>query len=571
MFRNKTLAVRFAAVLLFTAVSIAQSATFSKFQKDLTGPNSVGDWALAIWQPEIRELTLAVDYVSCRHLYYFLRAGSVWWSTHLAPLLLLSPDRFRLDDHYVCGYLANDPEAHVTPFQEIHQVPGGHFVRFRQGISRVECYWGTGQRSLLRYKSDAEYEEHFRQVFGQAVRRRLRTESPVLAELSGGLDSSSIVCMADKLLLDGEVCVPRLDTLSYYDTTEPNGDDWLYFRKVEEARGRAGVHIDASRLHHTNDSFVRLDFSALPGSLGTSQKLETERSNIVRAGGYRVTLSGRGGDELMGAIPDPSPKLGDLLVRGRFRQLAKQLLAWILVKRRPAIQLLWQAGIELLPTFLRQYLVEAANVEPWIQPEFATRTCWRRQVLEVRERIATHLPTQRYYLAGLLRLRNQLANCAPSSPAVEEVRYPFLDQDLVEFVLSLPAGQLLRPGERRSLMRRSLRGIVPQDILERRTKQLAARTPLALIEKNWTELQRTFDASLSSRFGYINEPVFLRTLQEASVGKRVHIIRMMKAISLEFWLRGLTSRGLLVESPNLRPLEKLNPQPACDPLSPTSR
>ena len=63
----------------------------------------------------------------------------------------------------------------------------------------VERYWDFDPAKRIRYASDREYEQHFRTVFAEAVRRRLRSERPVLAELSGGMDSSSIVCMADSL------------------------------------------------------------------------------------------------------------------------------------------------------------------------------------------------------------------------------------------------------------------------------------------------------------------------------------------------------------------------------------
>src|SRR6202035_132686 len=96
----------------------------------------------------------------------------------------------------------------------------------------------------IHYRSDAEYEEHFRFCFTESVKRRLRSDSPVLAELSGGMDSSSIVCMADQILARGKGETPRLDTLSYYDDSEPNWNERPYFTKVEEKRGRAGCHID---------------------------------------------------------------------------------------------------------------------------------------------------------------------------------------------------------------------------------------------------------------------------------------------------------------------------------------
>jgi len=82
-----------------------------------------------------------------------------------------------------------------------------------------------------------------------------------------GLDSSSIVCMADDHFSERRSTTPYLDTLSYYDKTEPNGDDWIYFPKIEERRGRVGAHIDASKLGSSPTSLDYPEFSVLPGYL----------------------------------------------------------------------------------------------------------------------------------------------------------------------------------------------------------------------------------------------------------------------------------------------------------------
>ena len=129
--------------------------------------------------------------------------------------------------------------------------------------------------------------------------------------------------------------------------------------------------------------------------------------------------------------------------------------------------------------------------------------------------------------------------------APEEARYPFLDQTLIEFILSIPADQMLRPGERRSLMRRSLAGIVPQEILSRRTKQVGQRTPMLILEKYWNELQTIFQTPLSSSLGYIHEAELLKTICDARAGKNVPLVRALWTISLEYWLRDLAARGLL--------------------------
>src|SRR5205814_4307574 len=105
-------------------------------------------------------------------------------------------------------------------------------------------YWDFDPGKKIRYRTDAEYEQYFRTVFATAVQRKLRSDRPVLAELSGGMDSSSIVCMADLIIARGQADCPRLDTISWFDSSNPNWDDPFYFAKVEEKRGRTGCHID---------------------------------------------------------------------------------------------------------------------------------------------------------------------------------------------------------------------------------------------------------------------------------------------------------------------------------------
>jgi hypothetical protein len=215
------------------------------------------------------------------------------------------------------------------------------------------------------------------------------------------------------------------------------------------------------------------------------------------------------------------------------------------VKRRPWIQLLWQSAVDVLPASLGQYLVKEAKVEPWIRKDFARRTRLAVRQLGVDEYFGLWLPTRRCCISGILLMANKLSKFVLPASVVEEARYPYLDQTLIEFVLSIPASQLLRPGERRSLMRRSLVGVVPAEILARRTKQVAARTPVIALEEHWNELQNTFQTALSSKLGYIDELRLIRTIQDARAGKTVSLVRLLWTISLEYWLRGLAVRGLL--------------------------
>ena len=198
-----------------------------------------------------------------------------------------------------------------------------------------------------------------------------------------------------------------------------------------------------------------------------------------------------------------------------------------------------------MPASLGQYFAKEAKIEPWIRKDFAKRTGLAIRQLDVDEHFGLWLPTRRSCIAGVLTMANNLAKVAPATEALEEARYPFLDQTLIEFILSIPADQMLRPGERRSLMRRSLAGIVPQEILSRRTKQVGERTPMLILEKSWDELQTIFQTPLSSRLGYIHEAQLLKTICDTRAGKSTPMVRVLWTISLEYWLRDLAARGLL--------------------------
>lgn len=520
------------------------AAVFDHLETDCF-PRIIGDWALSLWKPQHRELIFALDYMAIRHVFYYLKQDRIWWATDLAPLVLLSGAEFHIDDDYIAGYFAHDPDAHLTPYREIREVPAGQFVRIRDGKALVKRYWHFSPKSRIRYKTDPEYEEHFRHVFRQSVRRRLRSDSPILSELSGGLDSSSIVCMADDVLAKEGAQTPRLDTLSYYDKTEPHGDDWIYFQKIETHRGRTGHHIDASKLGIAPASLESTEFNTLPGYLASGRDLEAERAAIVHRGGYRAVLSGVGGDEFLGGIPNPTAQLADLIVRCKPLKLAQQLMAWSLIKRRPWIHLLWDAVVDVLPPPVGRHFVKQAEIEPWIDSKFARRTKLAIKLIDADEHFGLWLPTRRSCIGGVLLMANKLAKWPSPTLQVEENRYPYLDQSLIEFILSIPATQLLRPGERRSLVRRSLACLVPEDVLSRKTKQFGSRTPIVGLERNIDQIQRAFDSSLSSRLGFINSAGFLEKLHAARNGEQIHITRMMRTISLELWLRDLGSRRLI--------------------------
>ena len=181
----------------------------------------VGDWAISIFSEDRDEVLLARDFIGARPLFYSVDDHHVAWSTVLEPLLLIERGVPKLSEAYIAGWLSSFPQAGLTPYERVRSVPAACVVRVQSGKTSVRRYWDFDPAQTIRYRKDQEYEEHFRSTFREAVRRRITSTKPVLAELSGGLDSSSIVCMADSVLASEERLAPRLDTVTYFDNAEP--------------------------------------------------------------------------------------------------------------------------------------------------------------------------------------------------------------------------------------------------------------------------------------------------------------------------------------------------------------
>lgn len=497
-----------------------------------------GDWALSIWRPLQKELILARDYVGVRSLFYLQFPRGVAWCTHLAPLCQCAR-RLTICEEYIAGYLAFYPDGGLTPYREIKSVPPAHFIVVSNGNISVHSYWSLDPGRKTCHGSDREYEEHFRQLFRQAVRRRLRTESPIIAGLSGGYDSTSIVFMADKIAAE-EVGTPRVDTFSYYDLHEPDDDDFVHVLKAEEKRGRTGFHCEMSGSGDSL-SFGYVEFAPAPG-FGLREEIKPRLASIVKQHSYRVGLSGLGGDELNGQPLDVRILVADLLMHLQPIVAARQLVTWSLLTRIPLLHLLAGSILELLPLLLRVTFSKRAKVNPWVQKEFARQQ--RMSALLLEDVRGGYLrPAQRDALQTVATLARLITH-APRS--VVEQRYPYLDRDLVEFLTSIPLTQLLRPGERRSLMRRALSDLLPAETLGRRTKAAAARCYSLALQKHWTQVSQLFENPLVSEFGFVDAHLIRQSLDTMKNGHvPADFTRLLKALSLEMWLRHVCDCGVL--------------------------
>jgi asparagine synthase (glutamine-hydrolysing) len=530
------------------------AASYEKWGAECLG-KLIGDWALSIWNPGEHSVLLAKDPIGTRHLYYSSDRDHATWSTILDPLVRGVGKSYVLNMEYIAGWISFYAAPHLTPFLGIHAVPPSSSVLIRPGKLTVGRYWDFDPGARIRYSTDAEYEEHFRDVFTKAVQRRLRSNRPVLAELSGGRDSSSIVCIADTVIARGQADAPRLDTISYYDDSEPNWNERPYFTKVEEKRGRAGWRIDVSQQdpevkHVPHPDLGPLNNCSLanPGNDGRSSP---QFRACLASQGNRVMLSGIGGDEVMGGVPTATPEIEDLLARAQFGALAHQLRVWALQLKKPWFHLLFRGAREFFPPGLFG-LPRYMRPAPWLQSQFVRHNRLALAGYLSRTKLLGPLPTFQSNVGTLEGVQRELAcKTLPLEPPYEK-RYPYLDRGLLEFIFAIPREQLVRPTQRRSLMRRALVGIVPDEILNRKTKAFVVRSPRVAISRDWAQLVEITENMLSSSLGIVDSERLYAALQKARRGEELPMITLTRTLRLEGWLKHLRAMGIV----NLRVTEE---------------
>jgi asparagine synthase (glutamine-hydrolysing) len=507
----------------------------------------VGDWALSVWNPQEQTVLLAKDFLGTRALYYAVEGRACAWSTLLDPLVLPKNHLVCLQEEYVAGWLTHFPGTHVTPFVGIQSVPPGSYVLFRPRATTVRQYWNFDANKKIVYRDDREYEEHFRSVFGESVRRRLRARSPVLSELSGGMDSTSIVCMADALAPQGITEAPRLDTISYYDDSEPNWNESPFFEKVERQRGRTGTHVALKFRDHWRPVFDPNIFAGTPGS-GSNVSENADYAACLESGHYRVLLQGIGGDEFLGGVPTPVPELGDLLRSGRLSKFLRQSMVWAVSTRTPAVHLLLSTLRQFLPTLVSR---DGSTRPPWLDPRFVKRNSNALHAYARRFHVTGASPSFQANLAALDSVRRQVASMGLSSRVRIERRYPCLDRDLLEFLFAIPREQIVRPNQRRSLMRRSLVGIVPADILNRRRKAFIARAPVVSLQAELPQLLDGAPNMISSRMGIVNATAFCDCLKKAALGAELPVVHVLRTLLIDAWLTHLSGWPRLPSAPHV--------------------
>ncbi|HEX7052150.1 MAG TPA: asparagine synthase (glutamine-hydrolyzing) [Longimicrobiales bacterium] len=502
-----------------------------------------GMWAIALYDAEHCELVLSRDRHGQRPLYLAEANGRLIFGSEIKALLLhpavadtVAVEEDKILDYLRYGWRDLDDRTFYKGIRCL--APGTSLVIRSGGQRRTERYWRlpTSRDEAPARRPLRESQMELRALLTDAIALRLRADVPVAFELSGGLDSSSLVALAS-------TAGHRVHayTVAFRD---PRWDESAYARRVA-ARHRLDhrtILPDLDSFWSDADQFVALQEEPFHSvNLHTNQSLRRR----IRCDGFKVLVAGSAGDELFAGYDEYLFAYLHSLLRGRRSPHALMECARILARLVPAVARHYRRRIVADPRALlhagrrvsRSRPATAPDpIERWVQPNLASTPHAGQG--------PPHRDLHRLLIANMTRFKMPywLASGDKANMGIPlEPRVPFLDHRVVEFAFRLPLDHLIRGGWTKWLLRKTVEDVLPRSVTWRRVK-MGFPFPLArwLAEShaNVAAIFRTMDNP------YLRQGPILEDQQRLCA---VDPALLWRILSLELWHRRMI-RGVRIGS-----------------------
>src|SRR5262245_47354052 len=501
----------------------------------------LGDFAFAVWDSRRRTLYCARDRMGVRPFYYFASPRTFAFASEIKGLLALPEVPRRLNEARVADHLgATVTDKTSTFYQDILRLPPGHCLSVGPETLGQRRYWALDPTHEVRHESDRAYADAFRAHFLDAVRCRLRAVAPVGSTLSGGLDSSSVACVARELLREN--AGGRLHTFSAVFPGLPQADELRLINAVV----RDGKVV----AHHLRGDVVD-PFADLPGPLpymdepsySTVTLLYRSLFRQARQHGVRVLLDGLEGDT---TVSHGTAYPLELARTGRWMALATEVTAFARMGQVSSGRLLWQTVRPLAPQWMRRLRRRLRRQEPRdvvLRPDLVQRTGLEERLDALREdwRTGGRTARQDHWRRINSPLVTQAIESVGASASVFSIepRHPFLDSRLLEFCLALPGRQTLRHGATRVVMREAMAGFLPEEVRWRPGKaNLRAIIPHALGTAGPTVLGSVLEREAEVLSAYVDVAALRVTCDRfVHTGDPAYALAVWKAVTFAAWVR----------------------------------
>lgn len=502
-----------------------------------------GMFAFAVFDFFENKISLVRDAFGIKPLFYSFSSDGFFFASDIRAMRALSAAKPSLNWQRSYDYLVFGEYDHgeETFFSEFRSVPAGNLIEIQleSSVTTGPVPWWRPSISPTSELSFSDASEQLRELLLNSIKLHLRSDVPVGAALSGGIDSSIIVCAMRYI----DPNLP-INTFSFV-ADDPLVSEGAWVDLVNEYVGAHGHKVLISSSDLASDLEDLIDTQGEPfGS--TSIYAQYRVYKVARQMGITVTLDGQGADEMMGGYNGyPGQRILSMLDRGEYRNSVDFLLNWSSWPGRSKMQaikrLVGAASSGSLYNFLRG--LDGSQSSP----------AWLHMGPLMDERIRVGFPP--VYGYSSVKGRRMMASLAQSLterglPSLlrhgdrnsmrfsVESRVPFLSREVVDFMLCQPEHYLVsQSGETKALLRSAMRGIVPDAILDRRDK-IGFATP----ESGWIigmadAIRDWLAADLEIPF--LNQECIVKHFDSVVDGDTPYTWLVWRWINFSRWYRGL--------------------------------
>ncbi|MES2949209.1 MAG: asparagine synthase (glutamine-hydrolyzing) [Pseudomonadota bacterium] len=445
----------------------------------------VGMFAFAVLDQQRQTLTLVRDPFGIKPLFYSKQGNGISFASELSAMKVLSGSKPSLNAQRAYDYLVHgDYDTSSDTFvQDAYTLSPGHVLTFELETrsAAVHRWWQPIVQPVQRLSLD-EAAQMLRAKFLDSVRLQLRSDVPLGAALSGGIDSSAVVCAMRYLEPDAQV-----NTFSFIaEGSDASEERWIDLVNAHTQATGHKVAIQPGELAADLDDLIAAQGEPF-GS--TSIYAQYRVFKLARESGVTVTLDGQGADELLAGYSGyPAKRAHSLLDEGHWAGALRFLHQWAQWPGRTLAEGVKATLAEYMNDTVFQSMRQVNgehSCPSWLDAnalhDLGVKVQFPRHAAELStagRRVVAEL-AQTLVGAGLpALLRHGDRNSMRFSV---ESRVPFLTTDLADFLLTLPEEYLISAqGETKHIFRMAMRGIVPDVVLNRRDK-IGFATP----ERNW--------------------------------------------------------------------------------------
>jgi len=496
-----------------------------------------GMWAFCIYDKNKNILFLSRDRFGIKPLYYHFDGKRFVFASEIKALLAYvkaQPNDETIYDFMVKGSLEHKED---TFFSGIKRVFPSTNLIYNIGTEelRKEKYWDiktAGSEIESSSLDDEQYAKKFYNIFVDSVKTHLISEVPLGTCLSGGLDSSSIVCVANSILLSkpheqvAKAIGERQKTFSAV-YIEKDIDEREYIKKVIEKTNAEENHVFPSGkgLFNEIENIVYYQDEPFPS---TSPYAQWKVMNLASSK-VKVLLDGQGGDELLaGYVTHFRIYFSQLLRERRLLTLIKEIVkSSDIIFKHPIARL----RIEIMNRLhLRARAMTSVLSKDFLDSFFSKSGPKTKKTNDVAS--ASYDDLLNGHVQSLLRYedRNSMAFSV-------EARVPFLDHRLIEYVFSLPANQRIKNGWTKYVLRNAMRNVLPEEIRTRRDKIGFATPEKKWLIENKEKINEILKSQSFMRRKYFDQKEVMRRFNEFFNGREHDTSVFWKIICLEIWLR----------------------------------